>query len=61
MRTCIRGAQPLDWLRDPDPAQYRRWLNTGVIQPGADADIILVDSSFGLKAVPLGGKRGTYP
>ena len=33
----------------------------GVIQPGADADIILVDSNIGLKAVLLHGKRVTYP
>ena len=32
----------------------------GVIQPGADADIILVDSNIGLKAV-FWTKRVTYP
>jgi N-acetylglucosamine-6-phosphate deacetylase len=27
-----RGAQPPDWLRSPDPAEYRRWFETGFIR-----------------------------
>jgi len=27
-----RGAQPPGWLRDPDPAEYCRWLDTGVVR-----------------------------
>lgn len=27
-----RGAQPLDWLCNPEPHQYRRWLDTGIVR-----------------------------
>ena len=27
-----RGAQPVGWLRSPDPAEYRRWLKTGIVR-----------------------------
>jgi N-acetylglucosamine-6-phosphate deacetylase len=27
-----RGAQPVEWLRRPDPAEYRPWLEAGVVR-----------------------------
>lgn len=29
---AYRGAQAEEWLRDPDPAEYRAWLSEGVIR-----------------------------
>lgn len=29
---AMRGAQPAGWLRDPDPAEYRAWFESGVVR-----------------------------
>lgn len=29
---AYRGAQPVQWLRNPDPEEYRAWFSTGLIR-----------------------------
>jgi N-acetylglucosamine-6-phosphate deacetylase len=51
-----RGAQPPEWLRNPDPAEYRPWFETGYIRlmtlapeiPGA-LDLIRAGVEYGVR------------
>jgi len=32
LSAAFRGAHPLEWLHNPEPAEYHRWLDCGVVQ-----------------------------
>ena len=32
LNSAYSGAQPVEWLRNPDPVEYRRWLKTGIVR-----------------------------